>query len=137
MKGMMMEAPAPYVSVGGSGKIGIKNVDDSSKPDDVQFKLIRPYKVTFDSTGTTDGGLMFVQGYPFGMIALKLMMVALLSRVPICLLVEPTVPGSCSSVAMIRASIWLAVLALPMITSLVGMTQPLPCLVHLEIPNTG
>ena len=59
---MMMEAPAPSVTVGGSGKIGIKNVDDSSKPDAEQFKLVRAYKVTFDSTGTTDGGLMFRAG---------------------------------------------------------------------------
>ena len=58
----MMEAPALSVSVGGSGKIGIKNVDDSSKPDAEQLKLVRAYKVTFDSTGTTDGGLMFGAG---------------------------------------------------------------------------
>ena len=59
---MMMEASAPSVVVGGSGKIGIKNVDDSSKPDVEQFQLVRAYKVTFDSTGTTDGGLMFGAG---------------------------------------------------------------------------
>ena len=53
---------APSVSVGGSGKIGIRNVDDSSKPDDGQFKLVRAYRVTFNSTGTTDGGLMFGAG---------------------------------------------------------------------------
>ena len=58
---MMMEK-APSVAVGGSGKIGIKNVDDSSKPDAEQFQLVRAYKVTFDSTGTTDGGLMFGAG---------------------------------------------------------------------------
>ena len=58
---MMMEK-APSVAVGGSGKIGIKNVDDSSKPDEEQFKLVRAYRVTFDSTGTTDGGLMFGAG---------------------------------------------------------------------------
>ncbi len=58
----MMMAKAPSVAVGGSGKIGIRNVDDSSKPDDEQFKLVRAYKVTFDSTGTTDGGLMFGAG---------------------------------------------------------------------------
>ncbi|MDE2760451.1 MAG: hypothetical protein OXH90_09175, partial [Paracoccaceae bacterium] len=58
---MMMEKP-PSVAVGGSGKIGVRNVDDSSKPDDEQFKLVRAYKVTFDSTGTTDGGLMFGAG---------------------------------------------------------------------------
>ena len=59
---MLMEAPAPSVTVGGSGKIGVKNVDDSSKPDVEQFQLIRAYKVTFDSKGTTDGGLMFGAG---------------------------------------------------------------------------
>ncbi|MYG42317.1 MAG: porin, partial [Rhodobacteraceae bacterium] len=58
---MMMEK-APSVAVGGSGKIGIRNVDDSSDPDAEQFKLVRAYKVTFDSTGTTDGGLMFGAG---------------------------------------------------------------------------
>ncbi|MCY3725758.1 MAG: hypothetical protein OXF95_03875 [Rhodobacteraceae bacterium] len=58
----MMEALAPSIAVGGSGKIGIKNVDDSSDPDAEQFKLVRAYKVTFDSTGTTDGGLMFGAG---------------------------------------------------------------------------
>ena len=61
-KEMMMETPAPSVTVGGSGKIGIKNVDDSSKPNAEQFKLVRAYKVTFDSTGTTDGVLMFGAG---------------------------------------------------------------------------
>ncbi|MYE37502.1 MAG: porin [Rhodobacteraceae bacterium] len=60
-EGMMMEE-VPSVAVGGSGKIGIKNVDDSSDPDAEQFKLVRAYKVTFDSTGTTDGGLMFGAG---------------------------------------------------------------------------
>ncbi|MCY3726896.1 MAG: porin [Rhodobacteraceae bacterium] len=60
-EGMMMEK-APSVAVGGSGKIGIRNVDDSSEPDAEQFKLVRAYKVTFDSTGTTDGGLMFGAG---------------------------------------------------------------------------
>ena len=60
-EGMMMEK-APSVAVGGSGKIGIRNEDDSSEPDAEQFKLVRAYKVTFDSTGTTDGGLMFGAG---------------------------------------------------------------------------
>ncbi|MYG41950.1 MAG: porin [Rhodobacteraceae bacterium] len=57
----MMEAPAPSVSVGASGKIGIKNVDDGSDTTE-DFQLVRAYKVTFDSTGTTDGGLMFGAG---------------------------------------------------------------------------
>ena len=54
----MMEK-APSVAVGGSGKIGIKNVDDA---DETGLQLVRAYKVTFDSTGTTDGGLMFGAG---------------------------------------------------------------------------
>ena len=58
---MMMEAPAPSVSVGASGEIGIKNVDDGDESSE-DFQLVRAYKVTFDSTGTTDGGLMFGAG---------------------------------------------------------------------------
>ena len=58
---MMMEAPAPSVKVGGSGKIGIRNVDDGNEATE-DFSLVRAYKVTFDSTGTTDGGLMFGAG---------------------------------------------------------------------------
>ena len=57
----MMEAPAPSFVVGGSGKIGIRNVDDGKEATE-DFKLVRAYKVTFDSTGTTDGGLMFGAG---------------------------------------------------------------------------
>ena len=57
---MMMEK-APSVAVGGSGKIGIKNVDDGDVATE-DFQLVRAYKVTFDSTGTTDGGLMFGAG---------------------------------------------------------------------------
>ena len=45
--------------MGGSGKIGIKNVDDAAE---TGLQLVRAYKVTFDSTGTTDGGLMFGAG---------------------------------------------------------------------------
>ena len=60
-KEMMMEAPAPSVAVGGSGKIGFKNMDDGSEMTE-DFQLVRAYKVTFDSTGTTDGGLMFGAG---------------------------------------------------------------------------
>ena len=56
----MMEK-APSVSVGASGKMGIKNVDDNDETTE-DFKLVRAYKVTFDSTGTTDGGLMFGAG---------------------------------------------------------------------------
>ncbi len=56
----MMEK-APSVAVGGSGKIGIKNVDDGDETTE-DFQLVRAYKVTFDSTGTTDGGLMFGAG---------------------------------------------------------------------------
>ena len=57
----MMEAPAPSVAVGGSAKIGIINEDDDSDATE-DFKLIREYKVTFASSGTTDGGLMFGAG---------------------------------------------------------------------------
>ena len=57
----MMEAPAPSVAVGGSGKIGIKNVDDGDEKTE-DFQLVRAYKVTFSSSGTTDGGLMFGAG---------------------------------------------------------------------------
>ncbi|MDE2760551.1 MAG: hypothetical protein OXH90_09680, partial [Paracoccaceae bacterium] len=57
----MMEAPAPSVSVGASGKMGIKNVDDGDEATE-DFKLVRAYKVTFSSSGTTDGGLMFGAG---------------------------------------------------------------------------
>ncbi|MDE2759471.1 MAG: hypothetical protein OXH90_04120 [Paracoccaceae bacterium] len=57
----MMKAPTPSVSVGGSGKIGIKNVDDGDDTTE-DFQLVRAYKVTFDSTGTTGGGLMFGAG---------------------------------------------------------------------------
>ncbi|MCY3673381.1 MAG: hypothetical protein OXH65_12865 [Paracoccaceae bacterium] len=57
----MMEAPAPSVSVGGSAAIGIINEDDDND-DTEDFKLIREYKVTFDSSGTTDGGLLFGAG---------------------------------------------------------------------------
>ena len=58
-EGMMEKAPS--VSVGASGKIGIKNVDDGDEATE-DFQLVRAYKVTFDSTGTTDGGLMFGAG---------------------------------------------------------------------------
>ena len=70
----MMEAPVPSVSVGGSGKIGIKNVSGknvtitdvelgTADTEDVQLvQLVRAYKVTFSSSGTTDGGLMFGAG---------------------------------------------------------------------------
>ncbi len=57
----MMEAPAPSVTVGGSAKIGIINEDDDNDATE-DFKLIREYKVTFASSGTTDGGLMFGAG---------------------------------------------------------------------------
>ena len=57
----MMEAPAPSVSVGASGKMGIKNVDDGDESTQ-DFQLVRAYKVTFSSSGTTDGGLLFGAG---------------------------------------------------------------------------
>ncbi len=59
-KDMMMEAPAPSVTVSGSGEMGFENVDDGS--DDGGINLIRAYKVAFSSSGTTDGGLMFGAG---------------------------------------------------------------------------
>ncbi|MDE2761043.1 MAG: hypothetical protein OXH90_12185 [Paracoccaceae bacterium] len=58
----MMEAPALSVALGGSAKIGIKNVDDDAKPNADSIHLVREYKVTFSSSGTTDGGLMFGAG---------------------------------------------------------------------------
>ncbi len=57
----MMEAPAPSVTVKGSAAIGIINADDDND-DTEDFKLIREYKVAFDSSGTTDGGLLFGAG---------------------------------------------------------------------------
>ena len=56
---MMEEAPSVAVMLGGSAKMGIKNVDDDASPDSDGLSLIREYEVTFDSSGTTDGGLMF------------------------------------------------------------------------------
>ena len=47
------------------------------------------------------------------------------------------VPGNCSSVTMTQVSTWSAALVLSVISSMVGMMQPLPYPVHLEIPNTG
>ncbi len=58
----MMEAPAPSVTLGGSAAIGIKNVDDDKMPNAESITLVRAYKVTFASSGTTDGGLMFGAG---------------------------------------------------------------------------
>ena len=60
-KDMGMEAPAPSVSIGGSATIGIQNKDDDNDATE-DFLLVREYKVTFDSSGTTDGGLMFGAG---------------------------------------------------------------------------
>ncbi len=60
-KDMMMEAPAPSVTVSGSGAMGFENVDSGDDATD-GIKLIREYKVAFSSSGTTDGGLMFGAG---------------------------------------------------------------------------
>ena len=58
---MMMEAPAPSVTLGGSGELGFKHVDDGDDAtEDIQ--LIREYKVSFSSSSTTDGGLVFGAG---------------------------------------------------------------------------
>ncbi|MYG41931.1 MAG: porin [Rhodobacteraceae bacterium] len=54
---MMMEK-APSVSVGASGEFGIINEDDDDDST-ADFQLVRAYKVTFSSSGTTDGGLNF------------------------------------------------------------------------------
>ena len=54
---MMMEK-APSVSVGASGEFGIINEDDDDDSTE-DFQLVRAYKVTFSSSGTTDGGLNF------------------------------------------------------------------------------
>ena len=56
---MMMEAPAPSVTLTGSGEMGFENVDDDK---DTGIQLIRAYKVAFSSSSTTDGGLMFGAG---------------------------------------------------------------------------
>ena len=56
---MMMEAPAPAVSLAGSAKMGVKNVSTDGDPDTDGLKLINEYEVSFSSEGTTDGGLMF------------------------------------------------------------------------------
>ena len=59
-EGMMMEeAPSIAVMVGGSAKMGIKNVSTDGSPASDGLSLIREYEVTFDSSGTTDGGLVF------------------------------------------------------------------------------
>ena len=59
---MGMEAPAPSVTLGGSAAMGIKNEDDDSDPEAESFSLIKEYEVSFSSSGTTDGGLMFGAG---------------------------------------------------------------------------
>ena len=59
---MMMEAPAPSVTLTGEAEIGFKNVDDDLKPNAETIQLVRAYKVTFGSQGTTDGGLVFGAG---------------------------------------------------------------------------
>ncbi len=59
---MMMEAPAPSVSLTGEAELGFKNVDKDSEPDAESMHLIRKYQVNFSSQGTTDGGLVFGAG---------------------------------------------------------------------------
>ena len=59
---MMMEAPAPSVTLTGEAEIGFKNVDDDDKPNAETIQLVRAYKVTFGSQGTTDAGLVFGAG---------------------------------------------------------------------------
>ena len=60
-KDMMMEAPAPSVTLAGSGEMGFESVDDGDDATE-DFKLIRAYKVAFSSSSTTDGGLVFGAG---------------------------------------------------------------------------
>ena len=63
---MMMEAPAPSVSLGGSASIGFDSVSgekaNGKDHDNDGINLVREYKVSFSSSGTTDGGLMFGAG---------------------------------------------------------------------------
>ena len=56
---MMMEAPAPSVSVTGAAKMGVKNVSSDVEEYDSGMALIEEFQVSFASSGTTDGGLMF------------------------------------------------------------------------------
>ena len=58
----MMEAEAPSVVVAGSGAIGFKHVSMDNDSDSEKLQLIRAYKVSFSSSGTTDGGLVFGAG---------------------------------------------------------------------------
>ena len=51
--------------LGGSAKMGIKNVSSDGNPSSDGLQLIREYEVTFSSSGTTDGGLMFGAGISF------------------------------------------------------------------------
>ena len=60
-KEMMMEAPAPSVTVAGSGEMGFMSKDDGNDETE-DFSIIREYKVSFSSQGTTDGGLVFGAG---------------------------------------------------------------------------
>ncbi|MCY3626246.1 MAG: hypothetical protein OXG88_01205 [Gammaproteobacteria bacterium] len=55
-----MEAKAPSVEVTASGEFGVMSKDDGS--DGETMHLIREYKVSFSSQGTTDGGLIFGAG---------------------------------------------------------------------------
>jgi len=59
---MMMEAPAPSVTLTGEGELGFKNVDQDTMPNAETIHLIRKYKVGFASSSTTDGGLVFGAG---------------------------------------------------------------------------
>ena len=55
---MVMAAPAPSVTVSGSAAIGV--INDSIAESSLQ--LINEYKVSFSSSSTTDGGLVFGAG---------------------------------------------------------------------------
>ena len=56
---MMMEAPAPSVTLTGEAKMGIKNVSSSPSLSTDGLALIEDFQVKFSASGTTDGGLMF------------------------------------------------------------------------------
>ena len=59
---MMMEVPAPSVTISGSAKMGVENVSTDGNPPTDGMSLIKDYKVSFSSEGTTDGGMIFGAG---------------------------------------------------------------------------
>ena len=59
---MMMEAPAPSVTLSAVGEFGFRNVDKDSTPNAETLELVKRYQVNFGSSSTTDGGLIFGGG---------------------------------------------------------------------------